>query len=332
MKDLSPVGFTTSLPVEVILAAGRRPLDLNNAFVNGPDTDADIATAEAHGFPRNMCAWIKGIYGTVKRLGIRQVVGVLSGDCSYTEALLDVLADEGVEVVGFRFPPEPHPGRLRRAVGELARALAVDTTAAEATWRKLRPLRRMLEEADRLCWQEGKVSGPENFQMLINASDFQGDPARYRRQVEEFLGEARARPARRGVLRLGLLGIPPAFLDLHGFLEARGAAVVYNEMPREFAMLETADDLYAQYCRYTYPYPFRYRLQRIRREVERRRLQAVIHYVQSFCYRGLYDRLLRKHLEMPVLTLEGDRPGRVGAREAVRLESFLEMLSAEKGQ
>lgn len=326
------VGFTTSLPVETILAAGMQPVDLNNRFLNGPDPETDIAHAERAGFPRNTCAWIKGIYGTVLRLGLRKVVGVLSGDCSYTEALLDVLEDEGVEVIGFHFPAEPDERRVRSAVQELASALGIDVAAAEETWQALRPLRSLLNELDTLTWQDGRVTGEENLRCLINSSDFLGDPETYTASVEEHLSAARRRPANMTAPRLGILGIPPAFTDLHLFLEHRHAAVIYNEMPREFAMLEAADDIFQQYSRYTYPYPFRHRLQRIKREVIKRRIDGVVHYVQSFCYRGIHDRLLRKHLNIPVLTLEGDRPGPVGAREAVRLESFLEMLRPDNNQ
>lgn len=326
------VGFTTSLPIEAILAAGARPLDLNNAFVNGPDTERDIACAEAAGIPRNICAWIKGIYGTVKRLGIRRIVGVLSGDCSYTEGLLDVLRDEGVEVVGFHFPAEPDAAGMRRAIERLASALGARLDALEATWRQLRPPRGMLAELDRMTWQHGTVSGEDNFRMLINASDFRGEPAAYAAEVRRALEAARKRPDVRHRLRIGLVGIPPAFSDLHAYLAGLGVHVAYNEMPREFAMLEAATDIYEQYSLYTYPYPFRWRLERIRREAAARALDGLIHYVQAFCYRSMHDRLLRRHLPAPVLALEGDRPARVGAREGVRIEAFIEMLAARKQQ
>ena len=55
------IGFTTSLPVEVIVATGHIPVDLNNLFING-DAQQKISSAEHAGFPRNVCSWIKGIY------------------------------------------------------------------------------------------------------------------------------------------------------------------------------------------------------------------------------------------------------------------------------
>jgi len=102
--DSSTIGLTATVPVEVVLAAGTTPLDLNNVFITSGDPTAVVAEAEHRGFPINCCAWIKGIYATVRRLGIRRVIGVAQGDCSNTHALMEVLASEGVEVIDFNYP------------------------------------------------------------------------------------------------------------------------------------------------------------------------------------------------------------------------------------
>jgi benzoyl-CoA reductase/2-hydroxyglutaryl-CoA dehydratase subunit BcrC/BadD/HgdB len=62
---MDATGFTTSIPVEVLIAAGRRPVDLNNIFINAEDPCALVRRAELEGYPRTACAWIKGIYGTL---------------------------------------------------------------------------------------------------------------------------------------------------------------------------------------------------------------------------------------------------------------------------
>jgi len=116
------------------------------------------------------------------------------------------------------------------------------------------------------------------------------------------------------------------FSDLYDFLESIGVRVVYNEMPRQFAMLGLEDDLVDQYRHYTYPYRVWGRIEDIRRAVAGRGLAGVIHTVQSFCYRQMEDVILRESLGVPMLTLEGDLPGPLDARSHVRLESFVEML------
>ncbi|HHN45811.1 MAG TPA: 2-hydroxyacyl-CoA dehydratase, partial [Planctomycetes bacterium] len=314
-----------TLPIEALLAAGLTPVDLNNAFINGPDTEADMGAAESAGFPRSMCAWIQGIYGTVKRLGIRRVVGVLQGDCSYTEGLMDVLEHEGYEVTGFRFPERPDEERMRNEITALAGNFGVSFDAVQEKYEELRPLREKLRAADEFA-AEGRMTNREIFELLINASDFRGRPAEYMDKVSLALARAEERPPAPCVLKLAMAGIPAAFTDIYDFLESRGVRIVYNEMPAEFAMLRPARDIVQQYTEYTYPYGFRHRMERIRQEVRRRGAAGVVHYVQTFCYRGMHDRLLREGVGVPVVTLEGDRPAPVSRREETRLEAFIEML------
>jgi len=106
-----------------------------------------------------------------------------------------------------------------------------------------------------------------------------------------------------------------------------GAVVVFNELPRQFALLAGGDDLADAYTRYTYPYGAGTRIADILEEVERRGVQGLVHYVQSFCYRGIQDILVRRAVPVPVLTLEGERPGPLSAQQRLRLETFVEMLA-----
>jgi hypothetical protein len=82
-----------------------------------------VAEAEQRGFPRNSCAWIKGIYSTARQLGVRRVIGVAQGDCSNTHALMEVLASEGVEVIDFNYPFPKDAAALGAALDGLARRL-----------------------------------------------------------------------------------------------------------------------------------------------------------------------------------------------------------------
>ena len=49
------IGITTTLPVEVVYAAGCVPVDLNNIFITSPDAPRLVAEAEQKGFPRTAC-------------------------------------------------------------------------------------------------------------------------------------------------------------------------------------------------------------------------------------------------------------------------------------
>jgi benzoyl-CoA reductase/2-hydroxyglutaryl-CoA dehydratase subunit BcrC/BadD/HgdB len=330
------IGLTATVPVEVLLAAGLEPLDLNNVFIIAPDPAALLTEAEHRGFPLNCCAWIKGLYATTRRLGLRRLIGVAQGDCSNTHALMEVLASEGVEVIDFNYPYPKDRAALATALAGLAARLGATVEAAEFQRRRLAPLRATLAEIDRLTWQEGRVSGQENHLWLIGSSDFGGDPEAYAREAERFLIAAHARPSRPARHRVGYIGIPPIAGGLYDFLEGLGARVVFNEFQRQFSMPagqggQPAADLAEQYLAYTYPYDVAGRIEDIRRAVAERKIDGLVHYVQSFCFRHLQDRLMREALGVPILTLEFDRPAPLDGQSRTRLEAFVEMLEARRG-
>jgi benzoyl-CoA reductase/2-hydroxyglutaryl-CoA dehydratase subunit BcrC/BadD/HgdB len=320
------VGFTTTIPVEVLFAAGAVPVDLNNVFITSPDPASYVRDAESDGFPRNSCGWIKGIYGVVRRLGLRDVVAVTQGDCSFTQALMEVLSHRGVRVLPFAFPFDRDPRLLSREIRKLAGRLGTTVPAAARWKRRLDAVRRVVHEIDRLTWEESRVTGEENHYWLVNCSDFGRDPEEFGRRAKDFLEEAVRRPPRKDLTPLALVGVPPITSGLHAFFEEAGARFVFNEVPRQFAMPGSAATLTAQYLDYTYPYPVFGRIEDIRRESARRGVRGIVHYVQSFCFRQIEDILLREEVGLPVLTLEGDAPGPLDGRTKIRIQAFIEML------
>ncbi len=320
------VGLTTTIPVEAVYAAGQIPVDLNNVFISHPNRPSLIEQAEITGFPATTCAWIKGIYSAAQRTGVDRVVGVMAGDCSNTQALLEIWQFEGLQTLPFSFPYDRSSQALAGEIGRLCEKLGTSLEAAEHEKTRLDAVRRRAHEVDRLTWEEGVVSGWENHYYLVSTSDFEGDPEAYGRKLDAFLAEARGREPFRQTLRLGYIGVPPILDGLYPFLEERGARVVFNEVQRQFSLPYLDDSLVEAYRKYTYPYDVFGRIEDIQREIARRRVAGVIHYVQAFCFRQMEDLILRKTLGVPVLTLEGDRPMAVDARTRTRLESFLEML------
>lgn len=324
------VGFTTTIPLEVLIAAGRRPADLNNLFINDPDPQGLIEEAEVAGFPRNICGWIKGIYGVAIRRGIRDLVAVTEGDCSNTKALMEVLTMHGVTAVPFAYPYDRSAVTLSHEIDKLAHHFGATPAAIEAARSRLDRVRRKVHEIDRLTWQEDRVSGGENHYFQVCTSDMNGDPDRFEAEVDTFLAAARRRPPFREELRFAFIGVPPIFADFYPALEEMGVRVVFNETQRQFSMPFVTADLVEQYRRYTYPYDIFTRIDDIAPELARRRVSGIIHYVQSFCFRQIEDLIIRRRLHFPVLTLEGDRPGPVDARTRIRLEGFVEMLRSRR--
>ncbi len=326
------VGFTTSIPVEILLAAGRRPVDLNNAFISGPEAHLFVRQAETNGFPATCCAWMRGIYGVLSTLDVDEVIAVVRGDCSQTQGLMEVLQMEGTRVYPFAYPFERSLEAMKEEIRKLQEHFRVRPEEVEEAKRVLDRIRRKLNRLDLLTWREGLVSGEENHRFLVASSDMNGDPRAFEHEVDALLEEAALRtpaPAGEG-LRLGYLGVPPIWQDLYQRIERPGVRVVFNEIQRQFSMPYLAPTLEEQYLRFTYPYEVFFRLEDIQRETARRGLDGFIHYTQTFCFRQIEDKILRHRLPRPVLTLEGDRPEPLDARTETRIEAFLEMLHREK--
>lgn len=321
------VGLTTTVPVEIIFAAGRTPVDLNNAFIAADNPQALVEEAELAGYPRNLCTWIKGIYSTVlRRRDIRTVIAVTQGDCSNTHALMETLQLNGVEIVPFAFPYDRDADLLRLQMEKMMLYFGVSWRQVEEAKENLDRVRERVWELDRLTWRENRVSGWENHLYQISCSDFNGDPAGFAAAADRLLEEVRERPPLENTLRLGYIGVPPIVSGLYQYLEEQGARVVFNETQRQFSMPYGLDGLLEQYRRYTYPYGIFFRLEDICREAAKRKLDGIIHYAQSFCYRQIEDLIIREKLSLPLLTLEGDKPNRLDARTRMRLDVFLDML------
>ncbi|MGA7562565.1 MAG: 2-hydroxyacyl-CoA dehydratase [Desulfobaccales bacterium] len=330
IKPLPPgarVGFTTTIPVEVVLAAGLTPVDLNNLFIADPGARALAAEAEASGFPRTICTWIKGIYAALQRHPeIAAVIVACQGDCSYTQALGEILEAEGRQVIHFKFPYPRNRVQLAREIDNLRTRLGASEVRVAQVQKRLAPLRRALQRLDRLTWESGRVSGKENFQILIASTDFASDPAAFELRINALLKEAEQRRPREYPVRLGFAGIPPIFTDLWEYLEELGAGVVFHEFPRQFSMPQAGPDLAEQYFHYTYPYEIAGRLADLGAAVRTRRLDGLVHYTQSFCFRQMFDQTIREGLNLPILTIEGDRPASLDSRTRMRLEAFVDVL------
>ncbi len=325
---MKKMGITTTVPIEVLLAAGCRPIDLNNVFVNAADPGRLATTAERAGFPLNCCTWIKGIYGACLEYGIGDVLCVTSGDCSNTVMLMETLKLKGINAVPFAFPERPDAALMRNALEKLAVTLGTTLEAAEKVKTELQPARELSFKLDELAWKDNQVSGQENHTWLVSTSDFNGDASKYRRELQALIDAcARRPPYPGGEIRLAYIGVPAVFAaELYPFIERQGARVVFNEVQRQFAMPEPGASLAEQYTNYTYPYSIHERIRDIKTEIRKRRIEGVIHYVQAFCHRGIGDIVFRSAIDRPVLTLEGNADFFLNSHVKTRIEAFLDMI------
>lgn len=326
------IGITTTVPSEVLIAAGYTPLDLNNIFITADDISKYIKIAEEDGFPASYCSWIKGIYGVCLSHDIKEIVAVVSGDCSNSIVLSELLADRGIIVHPFEFPISRDYLSIKSSIDKFMNHFNVSLEEVESVRKSLSPLRNKIIELDKLSYTECKVKGFENHLYQVCMSDFNLDYKKFELEIDEKLIEIRDRESLSFYLRIGYVGVPPITTDLYDFIESQNACVVYNEVQREFSMHRHSDckDIYEQYLLFTYPYDTVSRISEIKKQIEERKIDAIVYYNQSFCYRSVQYILMKKAIDIPILHIEGDKSVNVDARTKLRLEAFIDMVKDRK--
>lgn len=331
---MKKIGLTTTVPIEVLLAAGYKPLDINNIFITSENYLKYIDTAERDGFPKSMCAWIKGIYGVCMEKDIKEIVGVMEGDCSNTKALVEVLKLRGIKIYPFSFPHSHKQEEVEKEIKKFMDLFKVSYEEVEKVRKRLNKVRLLAKEVDKLTYIDNKVNGFENHLYQVSLSDFNGDVNVFEEELRKVILNAKQREHIDKKLRLGYIGVPPMTGDIYEFVHKFDAKFVFNEVQREFAFPrgDKASNIYEQYYDYTYPYNIEFRIKELKKQIEERKLDGMIHYTQAFCYRSVEDIVLKDELDIPILNIEGDKLNTLDARTKLRLEAFLDMLSDLKGE
>jgi benzoyl-CoA reductase/2-hydroxyglutaryl-CoA dehydratase subunit BcrC/BadD/HgdB len=291
---MGKIGFTTSIPVEVILAAGKTPVDLNNIFITSQQAGQYVEEAEVAGYPRNTCGWIKGLYSVSLQTDIEAVIAVMQGDCSNTQALMETLLLKGKKIIPFAYPFDRDRQTLQGQIHKLMDFFGVSADLVMEKKRELDSIRQLCREVDYMTWHGNLVTGWENHYYLVSSSDFNSDPLSFAQELTQFIENANKRQPFENEVRLAFLGVPPIFTDLYQVIESLGARVVYNEVQRQFSMPYSTDNIVDQYLYYTYPYGVFPRLQDIEEELRKRKVDGIIHYTQTFCFRQIEDIIMRK--------------------------------------
>jgi benzoyl-CoA reductase/2-hydroxyglutaryl-CoA dehydratase subunit BcrC/BadD/HgdB len=319
------IGFTTTIPVEILFASGHIPCDLNNLFITDEQPMRYIGRAERDGFPKSMCNWVKGIYGVIMEKGVDEVLTVMEGDCSNTRALAEILQYRGVQTFPFSYPYDRDEAVLKREIQKFMAWCGVTESTLAAVEKDLAEVRSSLESIDTMTWQDGLVTGAENHLWLVRASDMMGDYRQYGSMAKEFIERVKGRAASSGI-EIGYIGVPPIITDLYEYTEGLGTRVVYNETQRQSSLPFRGRDIVDRYLFYTYPYGVFARLPDIKQEIATRRIKGIIHYVQAFCFRAMEEVIFRETLGVPILTIEGDLPKPLDTRTKLRIEAFVEVL------
>lgn len=330
--------FTTTIPVEVLLSADIKPLDLNNIFVNSKNPEKLVENAEIFGFPRSCCSWIKGMFSVLSKNNfyndIDIFIAVTEGDCSNARVLAEVIAIEfGIETYIFNYPQSRSYKDISSEIERFRSFFGISKKDMELSRMRLKPLRKTLRKIDELAYKKpGLISNKSYHEIMVSSSDFKGDPASFEEETKGILNCLKKKKFLPSYSpTLAYCGVPPA-IPIHSFFDKLNIPVTFNEIQCEFAMTEEHDSVIDQYMSYTYPYSAIYRFSKFAERIKKRPVDGIIHYVQSFCHRQIEDIILRKTLKskrisLPVLTVEGDKPyKKISGNIRTRLEAFSETL------
>ncbi|MFC1566249.1 2-hydroxyacyl-CoA dehydratase family protein [bacterium] len=324
------IGFTSTIPVEILFASGNIPLDLNNIFISQKNPNKYIDFAELEGLPRTYCCWIKGIYSAVKKHKMKKVVSVFQGDCTNSKGLCELLGYEGVEIIPFCYPIDRNKKSMEQEIEKLMKVFKVSWIKLCQTARDMQAVREKIYKMD----NDRNISSFDSHYFQVASTDFEGDYKKFEKKLDVGINKKRQVDDYR--VELGFIGVPSIVSDIFQFIDSSGARIVLHESARQFTFpylkskkitKTNFKDIYIkQFLEYTYPYEIGFRLRDIENQIKKRNIRGIIHYVQSFCYKALDDVLIRKKLDVPVLTLEEDRPGKLSRRAKTRIEAFVNML------
>jgi benzoyl-CoA reductase/2-hydroxyglutaryl-CoA dehydratase subunit BcrC/BadD/HgdB len=332
--DITSVGITSTIPIEVPLVADVNVVDMNNRFITSLNPKKLVQKAEQAGLSFNLCGWVKGLFSLGMGNDFDKIIVVDGGDCADLVALADFWEENGVDIIYFNYPKSRKWTEMKAALTNFTAEFDVTLEEASKAQVELSSIRSKLHELDRLTWQEGKVTGWENHLYLVQSSDFGGDPQLFDRALDKFIEEAVTRSdgfaqTEDDAPRLGFVGVPPIITDFYQRLEKLGGRIVYNETQHQFSMPYFGNDIVELYLKYTYPYGGRARLEFIQHEILKRKIDGLILYSENFCYKSIVNTYLKSHLDIPVIEIEGKSPEKMDARTQLRLEAFIEMLKAD---
>jgi benzoyl-CoA reductase/2-hydroxyglutaryl-CoA dehydratase subunit BcrC/BadD/HgdB len=305
------IAITALVPPELIFACSCEPFDVNNVIPG------------SRKYPRNkLCAWT-AIWQEMlskREINIDSLIVVAGGDCH--NALVDgqKVSMSGIPTHFFFYPFDGDPDYLESQLYKLSDFLGnIVSPEKPGQIRELKKLGRKIDKER----ADGKISSSDAFRIMISFSDLMGDLDKCREAISSIKKQKIDLHN-----RVALIGVPPIFHDFHDVAQSLGLAVIFDELPFEFISHSGTDihEIACDYCDYTFARPLDFRIKFLQEELEKRKVEGVIHYTQFACHHMLEDDILRSKLDYPMLTIQGDLPGNTPEQIKLRLEAFREAL------
>jgi len=324
------IGITSTIPQEIPISNPEyQILDLNNIFITDSNPEKFINIAQTV-FPRTYCAWIKALYGVMcLRSDIKTIIGIVEGDCSNTKVLLEILKRKNKAIIPFSYPYLRNYEDLKNEFHNFCKKFGTNLKKAEKIFKNLNKIRNLLDELDMLTFEKGIITSFENHLYLVQASDFCGNPDKFKKDLKNFLKIVRNRKPLKNFVRLGFIGVPPIFPQIYEFVEKHNARIIFNEVQRQFTLPGKRDDFVNSYLNFTYPYSLDLRIKDIIEQIKQREIEGIICYTQSFCYKNGYSSIIKEVIPVPVLIIEGQEDTQLDLRTMMRIENFITMLKCK---
>lgn len=314
MRVQKRTGLTALVPPELLYACGVKPFDVNNVI---PDSKK---------YPRNkLCAWT-AIWQEMlskREINIDSLIVVAGGDCH--NALVDgqKAAMSGIPTHFFFYPFDGDYDFLESQLYKVRVFLGNNPNTEKSNeMNEIKNLKKIGQELDKKRTL-GRISPVDAFRIMISFSDLMGDIQTFRDAIFSIKEQNIEMNN-----RIALIGVPPIFHDFHEVAQSLGLQVVFDELPYEFVR-HTGTDIHSiarDYCDYTFARPLDFRIKFLSKELEKRKIDGVIHYTQFACHHMLEDEIMRSRLDFPILTIQGDLPGKTPEQIKLRLEAFREAL------
>lgn len=305
------IGLTALVPPELIFACRCSPFDVNNVIPGSKK------------YPRNkLCAWT-AIWQEMlskRELKLDSLIVVAGGDCH--NALVDgqKVAMSGIPTHFFFYPFDGDPEYLESQLHKLVDFLG--TIGSPEKPGEIKELKEIGKKIDKKRAQ-GKLSSGDVFRIMISYSDLMGDLDVFMEAISS-LKEQKVEMNN----RVALIGVPPIYHDFHDVAQSLDLQIVFDELPFEF-LRHSGNDIHniaRDYCNYTFARPLDFRIRFLQKELEKRHVNGIIHYTQFACHHMLEDEIMRSKLDYPMLTIQGDLPGKTPEQIKLRLEAFREAL------
>ncbi len=323
---MDKIAISSTIPIEIPYSANYSVFDLNNLFITSSSPEKLVTAAHNYGLSRTTCSWTKGVFAAAITNSFKKIINVVTGDCTNNHAMGEILKLNGLEIIPFYYPYPRNKNELKNNIEKFKNYFDVDDNDVRFKFEEFQRIRNLLVKIDNYAI-EGKVKGDEFLSYLISGSDMQGDPDIFQVKIEAFLKEVESRKnLSSNKLRIAIIGIPPIYSDIFVFLESLNVVVVYLETAVEFGRVGDFSDIVEAYYQYSYPYELKYRVEKIKKEIKRRDIDAVINYTQTFCFHRNEHLIFEKELGLPVLRIEGDLPGPMDESTKLRIETFISSL------